>query len=121
MIPQQAQPQSPPQPVHSPIPMPEPAPQPQADASFLQSQPQLQQQQPADPAAAVGVQLGSPVAGAAADSGPAEVMTSKEAAEFLKIDESEVISLLTQGLLAGKQMMSGWRVTKKACLQYLDS
>jgi len=53
-------------------------------------------------------------------SNSAEVMDLIEAAQFLKITESEITDLLENKQIKGKKIGQSWRVTKQSLLSFLD-
>ncbi len=77
-------------------------------AGMMSQSMQQPQQPPAQPAAASG--------------GPApEVMTPAEAANYLKVSEADVMSMIQGGQLKAKQMGTSYRISKKALDDFLNS
>jgi excisionase family DNA binding protein len=82
--------------------------------AFTQSM-QSSQQPPAAPAA--GAAPAAPTGG-----GPApEVMTTEEAAGYLKVSEADVLAMIQAGQVKAKQIGTAYRISKKALDDFLAS
>jgi len=73
---------------------------------------------PGGPAAAPP---GAPVAAAAPAAGMPALLGPAEAAQWLGVSESDVISALTAGDLKGKKIGTSWRIPKSALQEFLGS
>ena len=78
---------------------------------------QSMQQPPAAPAAAAGAAPVAPTGG-----GPVpEVMTTQEAAAYLKVTEADVLAMIQGGQVKAKQIGTAYRISKKALDDFLAS
>ena len=73
---------------------------------------------PGGPAAAPP---GAPAAAAAPAAGMLALLGPAEAAQWLGVSESDVISALTAGDLKGKKIGTSWRIPKSALQEFLGS
>ena len=80
--------------------------------AFAQS---MQQQPPAAPAASA-----APVAPTGGGPAP-EVMTTQEAASYLKVSEADVVAMIQGGQVKAKQIGTQYRISKKALDDFLAS
>ena len=82
--------------------------------AFAQSM-QTPQQPPATPASGA-----APVAPTGGGPTP-EVMTTQEAAAYLKVSEADVVAMIQAGQVKAKQIGTAYRVSKKALDDFLSS
>ena len=52
---------------------------------------------------------------------PPEVMTAAQAAEFLQIEEEDLIELAAAGKLPGRRLGGGWRFSRAALVAWLST